>query len=413
MRICYIHQFFCTNEGSAGTRSYDVSRHLAAMGHQVTMICGVEDKSGLTMGPWYKPIRRVRMAGFDVLICNVRYMQKQGMKARMWAFFKFAVLATFAACFLCRRQDVVFATSQPLTVCVPGFLAARLHRAPFCFEVRDIWPETDIISGNLREDSLFVRLLLAMERLCYLKAQRIFLVSPGFQTRLIERGYDGRKMRTVLLGADGDLFENLEPDVDFRTTHDLEGKTVAIYAGVFGRANGLDYIIDAAGLLNDRQDIALVLLGGGMERDRLVARADQMGLSNLRFLDYVPKVQLPGILAACDIALLILADVGERPVTPNKLFDYLFAGLPILVNFEGPTATMLHAEGTGKYVDATRPEELAQGILHWADHSDETVRTGEHARKTAYEKYERRGIAAQMADAFSEACGAGLHGRES
>lgn len=403
MHIVYIHQHFCTNEGSSGTRSYDVSRHLAAMGHKVTMICGVMDVSGLKMAPWYKPFRKMHMAGFDVIVCNVFYSSHQGFLKRIWCFCWFAVLASIAACFV-RRPDIVFATHTPLTVGIPGYIASRVKRVPFVFEVRDLWPESDIISGNLRKNSPVALALLGLEVLLYAKADRILLVSPGFERRLLERGYPAWKLKTVLLGADGDIFEQLQPDTTFRAKHDLEGKTVAVYTGVHGKANGLDYILDAAQCLKDRNDIAFVLVGNGMEKPRLIKRTEEMKLSNLVFVDFVSKTKLPGILTGCDIGLMILANVGERPVMPNKIFDYMFAGLPSVVNFTGPTIDMVRADGTGVYADPAKPEELAEKIAHWAEHPDEAKTIGDLARKIAFKKYDRRKIARQLVEVFQQVC---------
>ncbi|MBN2562305.1 MAG: glycosyltransferase family 4 protein [Phycisphaerae bacterium] len=400
MHIIYIHQHFCTSEGSGGTRSYDVSRHLVSMGHKVTVICGVLDISGLEMAPWYRPFRRCCMDGFDVIICNVLYSNAQGFMARLWSFLWFAFLASIAA-MLVREPDVVFATHTPLTVGIPGFVAARAQRVPFIFEVRDLWPESDIISGNLKEN-WFTRCVEALEVFLYAKADKILLVSPGFEKRLLERGYPRAKLRTVLLGADGDIFTELRPNVEFRSEYGLEGKKVAVYTGVHGRANGLDYVLDAAERLKDRQDVAFVLVGDGMEKPRLVRRAEEMGLTNVRFVDYVPKTELPGILAVCDIGLMILANVGERPVTPNKIFDYMFVGLPSIVNFAGPTIDMVRADGTGTYADPARPEDLAERVVYWAEHPDEAKAVGVRAREVAYAKYDRRRIAGQLAETFEQ-----------
>lgn len=400
MHIVYIHQHFCTNEGSGGTRSLDVSRHLAAMGHQVTMICGVLDIGGLKMAPWYRPFRRLRISGFDVIVCNVLYANAQGLLARLWSFLWFAVLASLAALTI-RRPDVVFATHTPLTVGIPGFLAARRWRVPFVFEVRDLWPESDILSGNLQE-GWFTKCIEALEIFLYAKADLILLVSPGFEKRLRERGYPAARLQTILLGADGEIFRELRPNDRFRMEHGLQGKIIAVYTGVHGRANGLDYILDAAECLRHRPDIAFVLVGDGMEKPRLIRRAKEMVLTNVRFIDYVPKTELPGILAICDIGLMILANVGERPVTPNKIFDYMFAGVPSIVNFPGPTIEMVRADGTGVFADPARPEDLAERVAHWADHREEARSIGTRAREIAFHRYDRRSIAEQLVAAFTK-----------
>jgi len=401
MHIIYIHQHFCTKEGSSGTRSLDVSRHLAAMGHRVTVVCGVADISGLKMAPWYRPFRRTRIENFDVIICNVLYSNHQGKLARMFSFLWFAVLATIAVCAL-PKADVVFATSLPLTVGIPGYIGARWHRAAFLFEVRDICPESDVIAGYIRQGSLIERALALLEWFMYIKSDRILLVSPGFQKRLIERGYPASKMKTVLLGADGDIFRDLKPDEEFRRRNGLEGKTVAVYTGAHGIANGLDYVLDAAGLLKDRDDIRIVLIGDGNKKPDLLRRAREKQLSNVLFLDFVPKTELPGILAACDIGLMILRYVGERPVTPNKVFDYMFSGLPTIVNFPGPTIEMVRSHGVGEYADPENPRELADLIRKWADDPDLRREMGRKARETAFRKYDRKRIAEELLEVFVE-----------
>jgi glycosyltransferase involved in cell wall biosynthesis len=299
---------------------------------------------------------------------------------------------------------VVFATHTPLTVGIPGFVAARFWHVPFVFEVRDLWPESDIISGNLKV-GLLSKSIEALEIFLYAKADKILLVSPGFEKRLRERGYPPAKLKTILLGADGEIFRELHPNNEFRSQHGLEGKTVAIYTGVHGRANGLDYILDAAACLRDRQDIVFLLVGDGMEKPKLKQRAEELKLTNVRFIDYVPKTALPGILSVCDIGLMILANVGERPVTPNKIFDYMFVGLPSVVNFPGPTIEMVRSDGTGVYADPTKPEELAQRVVYWAEHRDEAKAIGAHAREIAFGKYDRRRIAEQLVETFEQACG--------
>jgi glycosyltransferase involved in cell wall biosynthesis len=398
VHIVYIHQHFCTSQGSAGTRSYDVSRHLVSMGHQVTMICGVLDIGGLRPAPWYRPFRKLRLAGFDVIVCNVLYSNAQSFLARLWSFFCFAAMASAAALFV-RTVDVVFATHTPLTAGIPGFLASRLHRRPFVFEVRDLWPESDILSGNLKQ-GWFTKCIEALEVFLYAKADKILLVSPGFEKRLLERGYPPGKLRTILLGADGDIFRELKPNPEFRGRRGLADRFVAVYTGVHGRANGLDYLLDAAQRLKDRSDIAFLLLGDGMEKPRLMKRAEETGLANVVFADYVPKTELPGILAVCDAGLMILANVGERPVTPNKIFDYMFAGLPSIVNFRGPTMEMVRQHQVGVFVDPARPEELAAVMIDWADHRREAKALGERARQIAFGQYDRRRIAEQLAETF-------------
>jgi len=404
MHFIYVHQHFCTNEGTSGTRSYDVARHLAAQGHRVTVISGLSDSCGMARLPWYRWFQKRRMEGFDVLVCNVFYSNKLKPIRRMWAFCWFAVLATLRGLFV-RRVDLVFATSTPLTVGIPGYLLGKRHRVPFVFEVRDIWPESFVRSGWVTERSLSIRLMARLEAFIYKHAVKILVVSPGFERRLIERGVPAEKLKTIPLGADGDLFREVTPDESFRRQYGLEGKFVAIYTGAHGKANGLDYILAAAecSAKAGRTEIAYVLLGSGSERDRLRQEAQAKGLTNVVFAEAVSKTRLPGILAVCQVGLMILKDIGEpRPVLPNKIFDYMFMGMPAVVNFAGPTWEMVEREECGLFADPTRPEALADAVARLSAEPELARRLGSNGQRAARSTYDRRIIADQLIQTFQQ-----------
>ncbi len=402
MHIVYIHQHFCTNKGSHGTRSFDVSRYLVDMGHKVTMISGATLNGGFDTPPWYRLISRMRIENFDVIVCNVSHANSMGRIRRIWAFMWFAFLATIAV-MLVKKPDLIFATSTPLTVAIPGVIGAKFKRKPFVFEVRDLWPENFIRGGWYSANHPYVRAMFALERWTYKHARKILTVSPGFEERLIERGHDPDTLRTILLGADGSLFADPTPSPTFRERYSLDDKTVAIYTGAHGESNGLDYVLEAASHTRDRDDIAYVLLGYGGQKERLKKKAREMSLTNVVFADPVSKEQLPGILKVCNIGLMILKHLGEpRPVTPNKVFDYMFTGLPVLVNFEGPTWDMIRRDNSGMLASPTDPRDLGDKAIQLAEDPELGGKLGKNGRKAAVEKYDRKIIASQLLQTFRE-----------
>jgi len=299
------------------------------------------------------------------------------------------MIATLA-CISERGAQLIFATSTPLTVGFPARIAAAWKRIPYVFEVRDLWPEDLLAAGRLKPGMLY-RFWELLETFSYKKAKRILLVSKGFHDRLLERGFAPERLKTVLLGADGRLFENLEPDHDYIKRNGLEGKTIAVYTGSYGNANGLDQVLDAADLLRDRSDIALVMIGDGKERANLEAVKQAKSLDNVYLLPFVKKYELPNILAACDIGLMILKQiVRPRWVTPNKLFDYFFTGMPTIVNFPGTTADLVVAEDLGVASEPGDAEDLARWIRHYADHPAEREAVGRRARETAHSRAPHR-----------------------
>jgi glycosyltransferase involved in cell wall biosynthesis len=401
MKIAYINQHFATNAGSTGTRAYDVGRHLVEAGHEVTMICGLFELSGLApMAPW-QLFRTERFDGLKIVVCNVPYSNKMGIPKRIWAFFGFAALATLAVVFE-RGIDVIFGTSTPLTVGLPTRIGAALKRVPYVFEVRDLWPEDLVAAGRLKEGPQ-LRFWEWLERFSYARAKKILLVSQGFHDRLLERGFEASRLETLLLGADSELFADLEPNRAFLDAHGLGDKFVAVYTGAHGDANGLFALIEAAELLKDREDIAIVLIGDGGTRADLIAAVGQAGLTNVHLLPPMPKVELAPVLVACDVGLLILKPiVRPRWVTPNKLFDYLFAGLPILVNFAGTTADLVEQEQVGAAVTPNSAVALAAQLRSWADEPDVARAIGARGRALSVERFDRKAIAFRLAEILGE-----------
>lgn len=400
MKLIYIHEYFTTNEGTGGTRSYDVAKHLIGMDHEVTIISGLHVQSGLPPMSWWRLFATYDIDGIKVVVCNARYSNNLSVPARLWCWFKFIVLAT-VACMFERGSDLIFATSTPLTVGVPARIASALLRVPYVFEVRDLWPE-DLLAAGRMKPGLQYSVWQWLERFCYAKAKMILLVSKGFHDRLLERGFDPARLKTILLGADGSLFENVQPNTAFFADRGLADKTIAVYTGAHGDANGLHQLIEAADLLRDRPDIAIVLIGQGKMKETLQADIDAQGLTNIHLLDPVTKLELPAILVASHIGLMILKQI-ERPrwVTPNKIFDYMFSGLPSIVNFAGTTADLVEAEDVGVASIPGSGKDLAENITRWADHPEERAAVGKRAREVATQKFDRFEIARQLADVFA------------
>ncbi len=398
MKLLYIHQHFVTNEGHGGTRSYNVSRTFVERGWDVTVVTGifdqgpfVHDRRGLFRTEW--------IDGIKVIVCNVRYSNYQGPWWRMWAFAWFTVLATIAAV---REQgvDVVFATSTPLTVGWPGLLAGYVKRRPFVFEVRDIWPE-DLLLGGAMKPGLAARLMTWMEVLFYQRAARVLTVSPGFTRRLAERGVPDRVLETIPLGGDGDLYADLSPDTAWLERYGLTGKVVAVYAGALGYLNGLEYVIEAAEHLRDRPDIALALVGDGQRKPDLKRMVAERSLTNVVLADPVPRRVVPSVLNACQIGLMILRDSPAMArVLPNKAFDYMFAGLPTVVNFAGTTRDLLESIGAGIGVDPHDPADLARALVTLADDAERRAEMGRKARETARSRFDRSRLAERMMQVF-------------
>jgi len=401
VNLIYIHQHFVTSAGSSGTRSYDIGRYLIEMGHEVTMICGLHDQSALPCIPRWRLFHVQQIDGIKVVACNVVYSNKFNVPARLWSFVKFAALATVAVLSV-RSPDLIFATSTPLTVGLPGRFGAAIRRIPYVFEVRDLWPEDLLAAGRLKP-GLQYRAWEWLELFCYTAASKVLLVSSGYHGRLLERGLPPDQLETVALGADGRLYADMHPDLAYIKQHGLAGKTIAVYAGAHGDANGLMQVIDTAEKLRDRDDIALLLIGDGKAKSRIRTSVAERSLENVHLVDPVPKHRLPDVLAACHIGLIILKQITRpRWVMPNKLFDYMFSGLPTIVNFPGTTAEFVEVAGVGLASTPGSAEDLAAKIKYLADDRELRRAIGHRAREVAWREYDRRSIAMRLAEIFED-----------
>ncbi len=357
------------------------------------MISGYSVTKGLPKPKIYHLWNTHNIDEVKIYICNATYNQSMPSYRRMVSFLHYALLATIAG-LIERRVDLVFATSTPLTVVIPGVILSKLKRKPYVFEARDLWPEDSVAAGWMVEGSLIHRFLSYLERITYKHARQISVVSKGFYDRLIDRGIPKNKMNLNLLGADAELYEDVKINTEFFKSKGIQDKKIAVYTGAHGKTNGLFQLLDAADYLRDRDDLAIVFLGRGSERSNLIKGAKERKLDNLHFFDPVPGTELVKLLAACHMGLVIFKQVSRpRWLTPNKLFDYCFSGLPIIVNFEGTTADLVTMNRIGRVSEPGCAKSLAEAIAFYLDNEDVRASDGARARELAIREYDRAIIA--------------------
>jgi glycosyltransferase involved in cell wall biosynthesis len=408
MDVLYFHQYFATRRRSTATRSYELARRLVERGHSVTIVSRDTRmlESGRDGRPAGRVVARERVDGIDVLYLNIPYANRFATPVRLASFTAFTVAASVAGA-LHRRPDVVFASSTPLTIGIAGLLTARAKRVPFVFEIRDLWPAVPVALGALKSGAA-IGTAEWLERRLYQGAKRIVVLSEGSREELQRRGIPDEKLVFIPNAADLDVFEPGMVDDGFRTRHGLEGRFVALYSGAMGRANGLDQLVDAAEALRRWGDtrVTIVALGDGGERPRLEERAEELGLDNLRFLPPVPKEELAGIVGAADVTLTIFA---PHPIletnSPNKFFDSLAAGKPVVVNLGGWLRSLVEEHEAGVWVPGGNAEALAGALSALAANPERVEQMGRNARALAEREFGRAEMADRLARTLEEAVG--------
>ncbi|WP_410812008.1 glycosyltransferase family 4 protein [Micromonospora sp. 067-2] len=301
-----------------------------------------------------------------------------------WA--SYAVTATVAG-LRQPRPDVVYASSPHLLAGLSGWVVASLRRTPFVLEVRDLWPRVLVDMGTLSETSVAYRTLERLAQFLYRRSDRIVIMAPGVRTAIERTGIPAEKIVFIPNAADPDDFVPGADRDELRRRYGFTRRT-AVYAGAHGPANGLDLLLAAARAV---PEIDVVLVGSGVEKPRLQTAA--LGVANVRFLDPVPKTEIPDLLHAADVGVHVLADVDmfRSGVSPNKVFDYMAAGLPIVTNSPGTVGDLVLGADSG-YV--TLPGHLAHGLGQTVQASpDELAKMGAAGRRWIRDNQSRTAMA--------------------
>jgi glycosyltransferase involved in cell wall biosynthesis len=394
-RVVIFYQYYCTPKGSWGTRYYEFTRRWAAAGHDVTVVTSIYDKSDLVPRGFVTPFD---IEGVRVIAMNLVLSNQHGVLRRLWTFALFSLLSCWYA--LTLPADVVVASSGPITVGVPGLLARWVRGRPLIFEVRDLWPEGAIQLGMLR--GRFVqRLARAFERLCYRNARAVVALSPGMAEGVLAAAPDARVV-VIPNSADLDLFDpGIAPPA---SANGVTGGTfVALYAGTLGRANSSTELVDIATELERRGggDVRIVVVGDGYERAGMERLARERGLTTLVFLGKRPKTEVAAWHGAAAVTLCLFKPFPVLATcSPNKLFDSLAAGRPVINNTDGWIRDLLARSGAGESYRAGDAPAAAALLLALRDDPGRRRAMGDAARRLAEQEFARDRLAAQFAELF-------------
>lgn len=369
MKILFLSDNFPPETNASATRVYERAVFWARWGHDVTVITswpnfpqgrlhngyrnrwyGVEDMDG---------IRVVRVKTF--IAAN------RGTLLRMLDFLSFMVTAFTAGLFQ-RRPDVVVATSPQFFAAIAGWILGVVRRVPFVFELGDIWPASIIGVGAMKKN-LGLALMERLELFLYRRAACVVALTWAFKRNLTQRGIDPDKIAVVRNGVDLSRYQPRPRDEELAAQWGVSGKFVISYVGTHGMAHNLMNVVEAAEILRPRDDIRLLLVGDGAEREMLLTEVARRGLNNLVMIGPQPKGTMPKVWSLCDVALVHLKDSPVfAEVIPSKIFEAMGMGKPLmLVSPRGEAQEIIEEDGAGLWVPAGNPAALAEAFLRMRD----------------------------------------------
>jgi glycosyltransferase involved in cell wall biosynthesis len=400
MNILLIHQYFLPPNEAGSTRWNEMARHWATQGHQITVLAGMIHyargrKYAHCRGRYV--IEEQPEPGVRVVRTHVSEWYNANRTGRLWAYLTHLLSSTWAGLFRAGTGfDVVVVTAPPLLIGLTGWLLAKRLGKPLIFEVRDLWPDVPVQMGILTNPPA-IWLARWLERFLYRQADHIVVLTPGYQSWLIDQKHVAADRITVIPNAAdfavADAVAATLNRADFRQQHRMSDYFWVIYAGAHGIVNRLTVVLDAADRLRDT-DVRFLLIGDGTEKPALQQKAAQLGLTNVRFMAGMPKADALRFMLAADAGLVTAQNLPLFwLVFAGKMFDYFSCRVPVLMAIDGLSRQLIETANAGLFVEPENADDMARQICRYANHRDAARQHGQNGYAHARTHYDRKTLA--------------------
>ncbi|HSZ72105.1 MAG TPA: glycosyltransferase family 4 protein [Cytophagaceae bacterium] len=403
MRILLIHQYFLEKNDSGGSRFNEMTRVWGEQGIYVTVLAGMIHANASGKAEKYKGEYFVCDRYDDkveVIRCHVSESYNVNFIGRLWGYFSFVFFSLWAGVFKAKgKYDLILVTSPPLFVGITAYLLSKVKRIPYVFEIRDLWPESAIDTGVVT-NKLIIRISYWLEAFVYKHARLINVLTPAFRdTLLMKKNVPASKLIYIPNAADFSLTEELLKTFDassFRKEIGVKEDTLLItYVGAHGVANHLIQLIDVAEQIKDRP-VLFLLIGDGMQKKMLKEETQKRGLTNVRFVDPVPKKEVFKYILASDLGASVLKKVDTfKTVYSNKTFDYMACKKPILMAIDGVSRQLVEEAEAGVYVEPENVKDYIEKIDFYLQNRSQLIIQGLRGYEYAKTSFDREKLAQQ------------------
>jgi len=405
MHILFLTDNFPPEVNAPASRTFEHCREWVRMGNRVTIITCVPN---FPEGKVFKGYRNKLWQTEEIEgICVIRVWSyitaNSGFIKRILDYISFMPPAVLASLFVPKPDLVIGTSPQFFTVCA-AYAVGLLKGIPFVFELRDIWPESIKAVGAMN-DSIVIRLLEKIELFLYRKAKLIVSVTYTFRDTLKKRGVDINKIKVITNGVDVSRFYQIRKDPDLVDKYRLQGKFVTGYVGTHGMAHHLETILDAALIAQAKnENIVFMLLGNGACKQELVSLASNMGLTNIIFVDSVPKEDVARYWSLLDVSIIHLKKIDLfTSVIPSKLFECMAMGIPVLHGVLGESAKIVEDNQVGLTFEPENVEQLYKKLIRLKEDKNLYSKCQRNALNTA-KKYDRTVLAKQFFKLLGNSC---------
>ena len=396
MHILFLTHYFPPEVNAPASRTHENARRWVKAGHRVTVITCAPNHPRGELYPGYE--NRLHqwdeLDGIRILRVGTYLTANEGTVKRTLNYLSYLCSSVLFAR-LVGNVDVVISTSPQFFCGMAGFWVSLLKGVPWILEIRDLWPESIVAVGALRQRSI-IRTLEALEAFLYYKADHIVSVTHSFKDHIAGRGVAPEDISVLTNGADLEHFVPAEKENGVRREFGLTGRFVASYIGTHGMAHGLETVLQAADRLRHEEGIVFLLAGDGAERQRLLGMKAQMDLKNVLMLPQQPKAKVPELLAASDVCLVLLKNQALfETVIPSKIFEAMAMARPLVLGVGGESRKIVEGGGCGVCIEPENAQQLAEAVTILAADPTRTETLGRAGRKFVSERYNRDVLAAE------------------
>lgn len=366
MKILYISQYFPPEMGAPSARVSELSTRFVKLGHEVTVLTAFPNHPTGVVPPKYrnKIFQIENYNGVKVIRTYIYATPNKGIFKRSFSFISFFLSSIFIGIWFIGKQDILIATSPQFLCGLLGYLISVIKRVPYILEIRDLWPQSIVEVGIMKENNPIIKILEKLELFLYKRCHLLVGVTDSYKEVWIKKGIPKEKIGIIKNGVDLIKFKDGEKENHIRNKFNLNQHFVVSYIGTLGLAHGLETFINSAEILKNKTKIKFILVGEGAKKDELKKLAIEKKLDNIIFVDQIPREEIPDFIRASDVCVVLLkkSNLFEK-VIPSKIFEIMGCSRPIILGVLGESKAIIEEANAGYSIEPENPQELSEKIL--------------------------------------------------
>ena len=400
MKIILLTQYFPPEPGAGSNRAFENAKIWSDLGAKVTILTGFPHYPTGIIHPSYHNLKFLEENIDDIRVIRTFTISapNKGFFKRVLSYTSFMFASIIQGIKSVGNQDVIIATSPPFFVAISGYIISRVKKIPFVFEVRDLWPESIVQLGQIK-NKVIIKTLEFLEIFLYKKATHIISVTNSYIPIIVKKEINNKKITVIKNGVNLALFKPQRKNINLSQKFDLQNKFVIGYFGTLGISHAIDKVLNAAKLVSNNKDIHFLIIGDGAEKGNLLELKEKLNLTNVTFIKTINKTKLNDYYSIVNLMLVSLKNIPLfKTVIPSKMFEIMAMEKPFIITVDGEARKMVEEAKAGVFCPPEDPEKLALTIEKLMNQKEVLKQYGKNGRKYVEENFDRNKLAKEYLD---------------